>query len=343
MTDQLVEFGIAGFGYAFGEDQDVATVAADYVDDPERPITWGYNTFHRAPDGVTASKMAATAATKALSEVGIAAEDLDLVVVAASEMPEYPYWDTSAAVARELKIEKTQTLLLNEGCACGVTGIGYVAGIMAIQPEIDTVMFIAVNRVSEFHRNRMNVNNSVHSDGAVATVWQRGHKELRWLSTEQFTDPEFCDWFRTDYGGMVEPVPPAGWSSRQSPAGHVAVQAHFAKDPKRLIAFSEQLNQRNVDVIDGALKRAGLGREDLKHIIYINDAPDAIEDVARPFGISLEHTNAELSVGHGHMGAADQLIALGQHLQRGEIKTGDVVALCGISIGMRWYCTLVQI
>ena len=41
------------------------------------------------------------------------------------------------------------------------------AGQLAIQPELQTVLFVAVNRVSEFHRNRMNVNNAVHSDGAV--------------------------------------------------------------------------------------------------------------------------------------------------------------------------------
>ena len=29
MTQPLVKLGIAGFGYAFGEDQDVATVAGD--------------------------------------------------------------------------------------------------------------------------------------------------------------------------------------------------------------------------------------------------------------------------------------------------------------------------
>ena len=36
-------------------------------------------------------------------------------------------------------------------------------------------------------------------------------------------------------------------------------------------------------------------------------------------------------------------ISLGELLQRGDLKSGDVVALSGISIGMRWYCTLIEV
>jgi 3-oxoacyl-[acyl-carrier-protein] synthase-3 len=57
----------------------------------------------------------------------------------------------------------------------------------------------------------------------------------------------------------------------------------------------------------------------------------------------VEHTNAALAAGHGHMGSADQLVGLGEHLERGDLHPGDLVAMSGISIGMRWYCTLIRI
>lgn len=342
MVDQLVKFGIAGFGFAFGEDQDVEATAGSFVTDPERVVRWGYHTFHRAADGVTATALAAEAARNALTRLGMSSEDVDLVVLATSEMPEYPYWDSSAALARELKIQEKQTLLLTEGCACGVTGLGYVAGLLAIQPELDTVLFVAVNRVSEFHRNRMNVNNSVHSDGAVAAVMRRGHPNNQWLATDQFTDPELCDWFRTDYGGSVAPIPPPDWSSATAPSGTETVQAHFQKDPQRLRAFGELVNNRTIAVIEGACRRAGISRDQVTWVIYIND-PDGIEDVSRVSGVPVERTNFEQARAHGHMGAADQLAALGHHVEHGEVQPGDVVAMCGISIGMRWYCSLIRV
>jgi 3-oxoacyl-[acyl-carrier-protein] synthase-3 len=337
MTDPLVRFGITALGCAFGEDQDVKQTAGNYVTDPERIIRWGYHTFHRAADGVTPVDLASQAARAALSQAGLEPNKLDLVVLATSEMPEYPYWDSSAGLARELGIAKTQTLLLNEACASGVTGLGIVAGQLVLQPELATVLFVAVNRVSEFHRNRMNVNNAVHSDGAVAAVLKRDHPANRWLSTAQFTDPEMCDWFRTDYGGSVAPVPPTGWSSMTAAGGTERVQAHFDRDPDRLRAFGELLNTRVVEVIDRACDRAGIRRDQLARVIYIND-PDGIEDIARTGGFAMQRTNAASAVTHGHMGAADQLVALSEYVDR-----GDVVALCGIAIGMRWYCTLIQI
>jgi 3-oxoacyl-[acyl-carrier-protein] synthase III len=338
-----VQFGITGFGFAFGEDQVVAEVAKFYVTDPERVLQWGYHTFHRAQDGVTGIELAAEAAREALAKTGTSTDEIELVAVALSEMPDYPYWDSSAALARELKVHDKQTLLLNEGCASGVTGLAMIAGIMALQPELETALFVAVNRVSEYHRNRMRVNNAVHSDGAAAAVLRRGHERLQWLATEQFTDPELCDWFRNDYGGAVAPVAPAGWSSATAPAGHERVQAHFEKDPKRLSAFNDLLNARAVDVVERACRRARVDVADLAQVIYINDSPDAIGDIAGPLGVPLERTNAGLAVGHGHMGAADQLVALGEKWEAGELATGDVVALTGISIGMRWYCTLVRV
>lgn len=344
MVGEVTHFGIAGFGYAFGEDQDVRRTAGFYVTDPERVVRWGCHTFHRAAPSVTSAALAADAARDALARLSMSPNDIDLVVLATSEMPDYLYWDTSAALARELKIDKVQTLLLNEGCASGVTGLGIVAGQLAVQPELQTVLFVAVNRVSEYHRNRMNVNNAIHSDGAVAAVLRRGHDHIRWLSTEQFTDPDLCDFFRCDYGGAVAPQPPADWSSATAPSGLERVLTHFQKDPERLRVFREKINDRVVEVIEGACRRAGVRPDQLAHVIYINDAgDDTIEEIARPFGVSVEHTNIEIAMAHGHMGAADQLVSLGEHLARGELESGDLVALSGISSGMRWYCTLIQI
>lgn len=341
MAGAAIELGITNFGTAYGETQDVARTAGNYVPDPDRVLQWGYHSYHRAADGVTATDLAAQSARTALDDAGLTAADVDLIVLATSELPEYLHWDSSAALARELKVVQSQTLLLTEGCASGVTGLGTVAGLMAIQPELSTVLFTAVNRVSEFHRNRMKVNNAVHSDGAASVIMRRGHRRLRWLATEQFTDPDLCDWFRTDYGGAAEPLPPQGWSSLTAPVGHERVQAHFRKDPARLRAFGALAIDRSVQVIEGACARAGVPMSDLAHFIYIND-PDGIADIAPRLGLPLERTNTAVAAEHGHMGAADQLSCLAEQIEQGTIKPGDLVALSGISIGMRWYCTLIQ-
>lgn len=342
MTGPAVLFGLDGFGYAFGEDQAVADVVGDYVDTTERVLNWGYRTFHRAPDGVHATDLAASAARQALDRSGLAAADVDLVVLAGPDIPEYLAWDGAAALARELKIERTQTLVLNEGCGAGVHGLYHVAAAMATQPEVTTALFVAVNRTSEFHRNRMNLVNTVLSDAAVAVVARRGHPARRWLATEQFTDPEHCDVLRVDFGGAVNPLPPPDWSARHAPGGHEQIRRQFGDSPDRLRRFLEHRYERLVEVVEAACARAGVDRADLTHLLYLNDSAASIAAVAEPLGVPLARTNADLAPDHGHMGGADQLVSLGLKLERGEIRPGDLVALCGISVG-RWGATLIRI
>ncbi|MFD3514754.1 3-oxoacyl-ACP synthase III family protein [Streptomyces sp. NPDC058657] len=333
--------GLASFGYAFGDHRDVAATAGDYVENPKRVVNWGFRSYHRAAPDVHATQLSAEAAGQALDRLGIGADDIDLVVLASSDLPEYTYWDGASALARELKIERTQTLLLNEGCGAGVHGLYYVASTMAMQPEVRTALFVAVNRVSEFHRNRMNLVNAVLSDAAVATVVRRGHPANQWLATEQFTEPEHCDLLRVDFGGAVSPAPPEGWSSVGSPGGHEAVRARFGNDPAVLQRFLENRYARLLEVIDGACARAGVRRDDIDRLIYLNDQATSIAAVADPLGIPLSRTNAALAPDHGHMGAADQLVSLGQQLDRGEVAPGELVVLCGISTD-RWSATLLR-
>ncbi|GAA2777083.1 3-oxoacyl-ACP synthase III family protein [Saccharopolyspora taberi] len=335
----LANFGISAFGHAFGEDQDVAATAGQYVDNPERVLNWGFRTYHRAADDVHATHLARDAANQALNSRGIGADAVDLLVLVCSDTPEYTYWDSAVALARELKIERTQTLLLSEGCSAGVHGLYYVAAAMTMQPEIRTALFVAVSRVSEFHRNRMNTVAAVLSDAAVAVVLERDHTANKWLTTEHFTEPEHADMLRVDYGGAVNPVPPQGWSSRTAPGGHDSLRRQFGDDYQALERYLQNRYDGLSDVIGRACDRVGITREDIDHVIYINDSAASVAAVAEPLGVPPERTNAAIAPDHGHMGAADQLISFGHQLETGVVKPGDVVALCGISVG-RWSATL---
>lgn len=342
VTAPPVNLGIVSFGYAFGPDHDVAASAGDYVTATRRVLNWGYRTFHRAPEGVHATDLAAAAARQAMERAGVGPEEIDLVVLAGPDVPEYLAWDGAAALSRDLGIARTETLALNEGCGAGVHGLRYAASTLAFRPEALTALFVAVSRVSDFHRNRMNLINSVLSDGAVAVVMRRDHPANRWLATEQFTDPEHCDILRIDFGGAVNPLPPPGWSSRDAPGGHETIRRQFASDPDKLHRFLENRYQRLIEVIDSACARADLTRDDISHLIYLNDSAASISAVAEPLGVPLHRTNAKLAPDHGHMGAADQLVSLGLQLESGEITSGDLVVLCGISVG-RWGATLIRI
>ncbi|MFI6209075.1 3-oxoacyl-ACP synthase III family protein [Streptomyces sp. NPDC051041] len=325
-----------------GDPQSVADTVSRYVDDPERVLAWGYRTYHRAADGVSAVQLAADAARKALAAAGVEAGDIDYLVVADSNVPDHLNWDMSTAVAREAGLSGAPTLLLTQACASGVTAFERIAGILAVRPDVRTVLLVTVNRVSEQHSNRMRTNTCLGSDGSAAAVLRRGERQLRWLGTEQISDPECADFFRIEYGGAAAPRPPEG-ESNLTVDPLALVYRHFRKDPEHLTAFVRSVNARVAQVIDRACERAGVPRQSLARVVYLNDNQKSMKEMARAVGIGLDRTNAELAAELGHCGGADQLICLQAHRERGELRPGDVVALAGLATGMHWFCTLIEV
>ncbi|MGW0704123.1 3-oxoacyl-ACP synthase III family protein [Streptomyces sp. NPDC002867] len=335
--------GIVTTGMAFGERRGVAETAGEYVTDPEVVGGLGYESYHRAPAGVTATDLAAEAAREALENADLGIADVDLIIVGHSDVPDYLGWDPSAAVARALGAHGTPTVLVTQACAAWSVALDHAAGAMALGPGTDTVLVALVNVHSEAHTNRMDFNGVVASDGAVAAVLRRGHPRLRRLSSAHFTNPEYADLFRIEFGGAASPVAPAGRSNLDVDP-MAAVYRHFDRDPVRFQGFMEEIRQRLADVVDEALARAGRDRGDLVRIIHLNDSRQAIHEAAHAIGVPVERTNAALAAALGHMGAADQLVCLWRHIEAGDLALGDLVALVGVAApGMHWFCTLIEV
>jgi 3-oxoacyl-[acyl-carrier-protein] synthase-3 len=330
--------GIASLSHLLGEPCDVAETAGAYVEDPDRVIGWGYRTYHRAAPGIGQTRMAADAARRALEAAGLSASDIDFLVVAESGVPEYLNWDASASVARELELGATPTLLVTQGCASAVTAFQQIAGIMTVRNEIQHVLLVAVNRVSESHINRMRYNACVGSDGAAAAVVQRGHGRLQWLSTEQITDPRYVDFFRVEYGGSAAPT-----GANLDVDQLALVHRYFRREPEQLAQFVKNVDHQVAAVVERACRRAGVLMSEIQRLIYLNDNQHSLAGVAKATGVQSDMTNAALAAELGHVGCADQLICLSIYDSRGELASGDLVALAGLSGGMQWFCSLVRV
>jgi 3-oxoacyl-[acyl-carrier-protein] synthase-3 len=338
-----VEPGIVTVGMAFGERREVSATAHEYLSDPAPATSLGYRTYHRVPAGVTATALAAEAAREALENADLGIGDVDLLLVGHSDVQDHPNWDFSAAVARELGARGTPTVLFTQACAAWSVALDHAAGAMALSPATGTVLVVLANVVSEAHTNRMDFNGTLGSDGAVAAVLQRGHPRLRRLASAHRTHPEYADFFRVEYGGAAVPVPPEGESNLDvNPLA--AVYRHFGRDPERFQGWVTEINATLAEVVDQALAAAGRDRSDIARLIFLNDNQQAIREAAAAVGVPLERTNAEAAGELGHMGAADQLVCLWQHLESGELALGDLVVLAGVAApGMHWFCTLIEV
>jgi 3-oxoacyl-[acyl-carrier-protein] synthase-3 len=337
-----MSFGLVSFGEALGEPAEVADVVAEYTDDVNRVLGYGYERVHRCAPEVGLTDLAVRAGTRALTAAGVAAADVDLVVLAVTDLVEYLYWDAAADLAHRLGAVDAEAVLLTQACTTGVVSLDTVAGRFATHPGYRTALVVAANRTCETYWNRMDVQPMVFSDGAVGAVARRDHPGLRWLATEVLTDGRYARFYRLDAGGGAAPFDGPG---DEPPRVRDVwdVMEFFDYDPEVFQDFARGLDERAVRVTQRACARAGTTVPDLARLILVHDNAAAMASLTAAFGVAPERTNRDLAARYGHLGAADQLFCLGRQVVAGELRPGDRVALVSMGRGMHWACTVLGV
>lgn len=72
-------YGLTAFGTALGEETAVKDVVADYTEDVERVLGYGYDFIHRAAPGTSVTDLAVEAGRRALT--GVNPRSVDLLVL----------------------------------------------------------------------------------------------------------------------------------------------------------------------------------------------------------------------------------------------------------------------
>jgi 3-oxoacyl-[acyl-carrier-protein] synthase III len=338
-----MDFGLASFGTALGIQEPLARVAGSYTNDIERVLSYGYRNVLRCPNNVGLTDLAVKAASKALAAAGIVARDLDLIVLAVTDITEYLYWDGAASVAHRLSASEAEAILINRGCVGGTTSLDTVAGKFATHSKYKNALIIAASRCCETYWNRLVTQPMVFSDAAVAVVAQRGHPRLRWRATETQTQGRYADFYRLDGGGTAAPFR-AHETSEDTLRVHDAwsVLEFFGYDHLLFEEFVKELDARTAATVENACAQINIKIRDLSKVILVGDNIDNIKSMAECIGIPLSRTNIEIVLDYGHMGAADQFFGLAQYTTRGDLQSGEIVALVSRGRGMHWACTLLE-
>lgn len=336
-------FGLVAFGTALGGVTPVADVAGEYTDKIGLVLARGYRNVLRCPPEVGLTDLAVDAARQALTAAAVDAAELDLVVLAVTDMTEYLYWDAASSVAHRLGAVRAEAVLLTQACTAGVLSLDTVAGKLATHPDYRVALVIAASRCCESYWNRLETQPLVFSDGAAAVVARRDHPRLRWLATEAITEGEYADFYRLDAGGAAAPF---GSPGAAPSCPHVRdgweIMAHFGHDADQLRRFSEHLDEQTERVIERACARTGTEVGALGKVILLNDNVTAMTSLAARVGIPQSRTNLSLAVEYGHLGAADQLFCLGYYHGIGELEPGTRLALVSRGRGMHWACSLLE-
>ncbi|KAB1148674.1 3-oxoacyl-ACP synthase [Streptomyces luteolifulvus] len=248
--------------------------------------------------------------------------------------------DGAASLQDRLGAHRAESVLVAQGCVGGITCFDLLAGRFATHPEYRRALVVGANRTCEAYWNRMDTHSLLFSDGAAAAVAGRGHPGLRWRASEVITDGRCADLFLLEQGGAADPF---RGGEEPAPARDAwDLMEFFDYDAERFEAFVDLMNDRVREVVARACKRIGVSVSDLARVVLLNDNLSTLTKVADKLGVPLDRTNLDISMEHGHFGAADHILNLRHHRASGDFRAGDLIALAGMGRGMHWGCTLLE-
>ena len=277
----------------------------------------GIERRHFAADDETTSGMAAEAAGQALKSAGLAAADIDALIVATSTA-DLTFPSAATMVQEKLGMESGFAFDIQAVCAGFVFALAQ-ANALIVSGQATRVLVIGAetfSRIIDFEDRGTCV---LFGDGAGALVLEAGDGEgsntdRGILSTDLHSDGRHREILYVD-GGV---------STRST--GHLRMQG------KEVFRHAVE---KLAETAHTALAKAGLDNGDVDWIVPHQANLRIIKATAQKMGVDMEHVVVTVQ-DHGNTSAASIPLALSVGVERGQIKPGDVIVTEAIGGGLAW-------
>jgi len=277
----------------------------------------GIERRHFAAEGETTSDMAAAAAERALEMAGLAADDIDAIIVATST-PDLTFPSAATMVQAKLGMTKGFAFDVQAVCAGFVFALAN-ANALIISGQATRVIVIGAETFSRIMDWSDRTTSVLFGDGAGALILEAstgvGTNEDRGiLATDLNSDGRYKDILYVD-GGV----------STQS-TGHLKMQGKevFRHAVEKLASTAHT-----------ALEKVGLTGDEIDWIVPHQANLRIIKSTAQKMGVGLDRVVLTVQ-DHGNTSAASIPLALSVGVERGQIKPGNLIVTEAIGGGLAW-------
>lgn len=280
----------------------------------------GIRSRWHAPRDWAASDIALRAAQKALAAAGIGPEQVDLILLG-TDTPDYITPATSTVLQHKLGAVNAGTFDIGCACASFPTGVATAAGLLTTNPWMKYVLVVGVYMMSKL-ADPNDVVSFFYGDGAGAAVLAADDKP-GFITSAYLADGSYADYWVISSGGTAEPA-----SVESVQAGRTKV---------RLVQrYPPDVNHINWPKIARALaERGGFDLQDVDQIIFTQVRLPSIKLVMEDLGLPLEKTHWIME-DWGYMGSACIPMCLDDAIEKGKVKSGDLVVLVGSGVGYNY-------
>jgi 3-oxoacyl-[acyl-carrier-protein] synthase-3 len=274
-----------------------------------------------ASEGEYTSTFATAAALRALEAAGVAAEEIDLIVVG-TLTPDFPFPATACLVQQNIKAPNAACFDLSAACS------GFIYALSTAQRFILTggakkalvIGAEVLSRVVDWtDRNTC----LLFGDGAGAVVLEAVEGERGVLSTHIHSDGNYWELLHQKGCGSRNPVSQKALDERIS---YISMQGNEV--------FKLAVRAMGEVALE-ALNANGLTTEDISLFIPHQANQRIIDSVGKRLSLGADKVYVNLDR-YGNTSAASIPIALDEVVRAGRVKEGDIVLLSAFGGGLTW-------
>lgn len=269
-----------------------------------------------------AAEMGAEAARIALCRAGIAAEEVDLILVATAT-PDRLLPSTACDVQHLLGASNAAAMDLAAACTGFVYALAMAEGYLA-SGQGEVAVIVASEKMSSIVDWTDRSTCILFGDGAGAVVVRRSRDGVRgMLSSFMRSDGSLSDLLWRPSGGALAPVDSQVLEER----------SHLVRMAGREVFKSAVRSM--AEACDEALQRAGVKAEEIDLVVPHQANIRIIEATARYAGIPMEKVFVNVDR-YGNMSSATIPVALDEALEEGRIESGSLILMVAFGAGFTW-------
>jgi len=280
-----------------------------------------------AAEDEASSDLAAAASLRALEMAGIAAADIDQIIVATTTPDRLL---PSCACTMQQKIGATNAAAYDMFAACTgfVFGLGLAKGLVGAGIA-DTVLVVGVETLSRIVDYTDRNTCVLFGDGAGAAVIRPCAPGAGILAVDMHSDGELGDVLEIPAGGSRTPASRVTLEERQ----------HFIRmHGKKLFPFAVRTME---DSLRKVMAEAGVSADELDLVVPHQANQRIIDAVRERLGIPEERVISNI-VRYGNTSSASIPISLDEVVRAGRLKPGDHVGFMAFGGGATWGASLVR-
>ena len=285
----------------------------------------GINERHICAENQSTADLATEAAQNALRSAGIAAGELDLIILA-TDTPEYVSPATSVVVQHRIGARNAGTFDINCACAGFVTALDTAAKYIIADSSYKNVLVIGAYAMSKYLDWSEKKTATIFADGAGAVILTASELVPGFLGSKLVAEGSFHDHMGIYAGGTRMPI------TNEILDEGVWAKLRFAKKYP-----AEVNNEGWPAIVRDVLSKCALSVEDVGLFLFTQVNLITIREVMSRLEMPMERTHTIMGK-WGYTGSACIPMALDDAVREGKLKGGDIVVMCASGGGLNMAC-----